>query len=453
MHALTLALVLLGPAAAPPSGDGEVARLIEQLGDDSQPKREEAETQLKRLGRAAISRLLVAAKHHSDLEIRMRALRAARVIDPTVLKRLELEGLRAALLVKVNEAATRAFDARRWGEDVPNPFTHITPEGRKRLEAEGVEVGKLLKMRAVLITGSYCGANGVRLVNRDPNTIVILGNGFITHTGVYSAGPVLAVANAHIMGSVTAAGPAWFVEKSWPRCATVAAPLLCTKDTWAPHDAQVKPIRGDFGWRRPPGWLDAPKWKAGANLPPLYIDDVVKKRAALLKEIQAATGTDVKGLVKPTENPFKGLSEEGKARLRKRGIDPGRLAKLKAVRIEGDHWKHSALVQRDPNIVLVIGKKFLASGNVLSAGPIVAVEDAHFMCNVTGADVVWFADESFPRGRSRGLPVIVTTTASRSQMSPNWEDTWRGDYGWKPTLSEKAAGERKREMKRLMKVP
>jgi hypothetical protein len=438
MHALTLALVLLGPAAAPPSGDGEVARLIEELGDDSQPTREEAETKLRRLGRAALSRLLVAAKFHGDLEVRMRAVRAAKAIDPTALKRLDLEGVRAALLVKVNEAAKHGFDARRWGEDVPNPFRNLTPQGRKRLEAEGVEVSKLLKMRAVMITGNYCGAFSARLVNRDSNTIIVLGDGFCAHDDVYSAGPVLAVGKAYIMARVTVAAPALFVEKSGVSSAAVAAPLLFTNDNWPHHDRRVKPIRGDFGWRRPSYWGVVPRLKAGAKLPPLYADDAVKKRAALLKEVLAAKGTDVKGHCKPTPNPFRDLDEDGKERLRLRGIDPARLARYKAVLLTGDYCgaKSCTFVNRDPNTLLVVGKGFFTHGEIYSAGPLVAVEDAHFMGRVIGADIVWFADESLPRSVSRGLPIIVTTTAHRSSLTRDLGDIWHGDYGWKAKLTD-----------------
>ncbi len=431
MHATILALSLLSPAAGPPSGDGDIARLIEQLGDDSQERREAAEKALRDLGRPALWRLVLAFRAHADLEIRTRAGRAARAIDPAVMKRDDLEKGRRAILAKVE--AAKGFDARRWGEDLPNPFTNVSPEGRKRLEEEGVDFARLLKMRAVIITGSYCGACSKTLINRDPDTIVVLGDDFITHSGVLSAGPVLAVGEAHIMGSLTVAGPALFTEKSFPRSSIQAAPLLAQPGADHTQDEAVRArlIVKDFGWKRPAGWPDAPKWKAGAKLPPLYVDDAAKKRAGLLAEVKAAKGADTKDLCKPTDNPFKALSEEGKARLRRRGVDIDRLAGLKAVLLAGDHWKEGAIVHRDADTVLVIGRKFLTAGHVYSAGPVVATLDAHFMGPVTGADVVWFADESFPRSRMRGLPVIVTKTASTSQMGQGWLDTWHGDYGWK----------------------
>jgi hypothetical protein len=88
-------------------------------------------------------------------------------------------------------------------------------------------------------------------------------------------------------------------------------------------------------------------------------------------------------------------------------------------------------VNRDPDTVLVIGKGFKTHGDIFSVGPVLAVEDAHFMGDVTGADLVWFVDESFPRGVTTGLPVILAPSAKHSQMNAGSPDIWWGDYGWR----------------------
>jgi hypothetical protein len=64
-------------------------------------------------------------------------------------------------------------------------------------------------------------------------------------------------------------------------------------------------------------------------------------------------------------------------------------------------------------------------------GPLLAIDDAHFMGDVTGADVVWFADKSFPRGQTRGAPAILAPTAHHSQMGVETRHVWQGDYGWR----------------------
>ena len=50
------------------------------------------------------------------------------------------------------------------------------------------------------------------------------------------------------------------------------------------------------------------------------------------------------------------------------------------------------------------------------------------MCS---ADIVWFADKSFPREQTRGAPVILAPTAEHSQMHAVTRHVWQGDYGWR----------------------
>jgi hypothetical protein len=53
------------------------------------------------------------------------------------------------------------------------------------------------------------------------------------------------------------------------------------------------------------------------------------------------------------------------------------------------------------------------------------------MGSLTGADLVWFVDRSFPRGVTTGLPVILAPSASHCQMDRGSADVWYGDYGWR----------------------
>jgi hypothetical protein len=434
-----LALALFIPAAAPPSGDGEILRLIERLGHDDWKTREATKEALSLMGRHALWRLTSAWRRHPDLTVRQYALELVISLDPAVGRHAARERARLKLLRAHWAKWARGLDIKRWGEDVPNPFTHVTMEGRKKLEAEGVDVAALLKMRAVMVSGRYTGDNSKTLANIDPDTIIVLGEDFVSDAGVFSAGPVLAVGKAEIRGGLTVAGPALFTEKSSPRRKVEADPLLAQPGADRTKDKAVflRLVVGDFGWRRPPGWLDAPKWKAGAKLPPLFIDDAGRKRTALLKEVLAEKGDDLKDVVKPTDNPFKTLSEEGKARLRRRGVDVDRLARLKAVLVPGDHFARISMLHRSADIVLVLGEGFASVAPIYSAGPVFALGDADIAGPITAADVVWFADNARPRGMMRGLPVILTTTAKVGEISPGWPDTWRGDYGWKAKLEPK----------------
>jgi hypothetical protein len=365
---------------------------------------------------------------HSSLALVILAGTARAADPPEALAKAREEARREVL-------AAKGVDASRWGEDVPNPFTNLTEEGRKKLKAAGVDVERLVKLKAVLLTGTYCGANAVWFVNRDPDTIVVLGKGFITHSIVSSVGPILAVEDAHIMGGLKGADVVWFAEKSWPRFQTTGLPLLVGPDSPQSHDPAVtaRAVRDDFGWRRPENFLKPDLPKPTARPAALAIADAAKKKQDLADRIKAQAGVDPADLGEPVVNPFTNLSDEGKAKLKARGIDPERLARLKAVLVTGRYLGAGmkTFVNRDADTILILGKDFITHGQVFSLGPVLAVENAHFMSSVTGADVVWFVEKCMPRGQMAGYPVIVDPTAERSQMHAAVADVWYGDYGWR----------------------
>src|SRR5262249_16010803 len=151
-----------------------------------------------------------------------------------------------------------------------NPFTNITEEGKVKLKKAGVDVDRLPGLKAVLLTGSYCGADAKTFVNRDPNTIVVLGKDFMTHAFLYSMGPVLAVGNAHPV--VFGANLVWAVEYAWPQ-GTRGEPLLLNRNSpphYINHDNGEEQY-GDFGWRRPDDFLQSPALKAGGKMAPLAV--------------------------------------------------------------------------------------------------------------------------------------------------------------------------------------
>jgi hypothetical protein len=328
----------------------------------------------------------------------------------------------------------KGIDAAHWGEDIRNPFTNLTAEGKAKLKKQGVDVERLVKRKAVLLTGTYSGANRKTFVNRDPDTILVLGKDFITHGRVYSLGPVLAVENAAVMRRLTGADLVWFVEEAELSDWTRGAPLLVSSKAWQTVDADTqKALRhGDYGWRRPEDFLKSPALKAGAKPPPLAVSDAEKKKKNLQRLILSRRGEDVAACGEEVVNPFKGLTEKGRAKLATRGIDARRLRKLKAVLLTGDEGDNCReFVNRDADTILILGKDFVSHVAVFSLGPVLAVENAQFVGDVYGADLVWFVDQTFPRGRTAGLPVILASTANHSQMQAATDDIWYGDYGWK----------------------
>ncbi|MCP4649414.1 MAG: hypothetical protein GY853_04945 [PVC group bacterium] len=140
-------------------------------------------------------------------------------------------------------------DASQWGLDVKNPLSLVTDQGVEMFAKRGIDIREMAEFRAVLITGDYCGANSIDLVNTDPKVLLIIGKGFTTHGDIYSCGPVLAIEDAHFMGSIIATGLVWCIDKSCPRALTIGSPLVLA-DTI--RMSQVRTItqevwNGDYG--------------------------------------------------------------------------------------------------------------------------------------------------------------------------------------------------------------
>src|SRR6202040_2279372 len=120
----------------------------------------------------------------------------------------------------------RAVDVRQHAQEIANPFTALTDEGKAKLRVRGLDPDPLTKLKALYLTGNYCGAAGKDFVNNDPNPVLVIGQGFITHGPVYSLGAVLAGGPAHFRNNVTGANLGWFVDKSCPRGQTRGAPVI-----------------------------------------------------------------------------------------------------------------------------------------------------------------------------------------------------------------------------------
>jgi hypothetical protein len=317
--------------------------------------------------------------------------------------------------------ASERINAKNWGEDIANPFTNLTDEGRERLKARGIDVERLMKLPARLLIGNYCGASRKHFINKDPDTILVLGKGFVTHGKVYSLGPILAVADAACSRDVVGANLVWFVEDSRSPEEMLGRPLI------------VAARDGDYGWRRPENFLTLPPTGSVPKEAPPADKEAEETKKRLQKRIASQRGVDVKEVTVEVANPFTNLTEEGRAKLKRRGVDVERLAKLPSRLLAGDYGPDAkTFVNKDPDTILVIGKGRWSYDGIYSMGPILAMDKAHFMDEVVGADLVWFVEESFPRDETAGVPVIFAPTADYSQMKPGSDEIWHGDYGWRP---------------------
>lgn len=436
-----LALCTLGPAfSLAPAGTEEkpsksstkeMQNLISQLGDDQFTAREKAYKALLRIGKPAVPALRQAADNATDPEIQRRAKELLEQIDPGGLRRAELEKRRAGLRKAIE--AMKGVEVKNWAESIANPFSELTEEGKKRLTAEGIDVARLQKMRARYLKGSYCGASSKDFVNKDPDTILVVGKDFCTHGDVSSVGPILAVENAYFMSHVKVSNLLWFVDRAGASSGVIGAPVVAA-DRAGLHARRNTPgiLVGDYGWRRPKTFLQPPT-AAEAKNDPARAHELAKARKELADQVKKAQAVDVTPFAKQITNPFTALTEEGKAKLKLRGINVDRLAKLKAVYLVGNYCGAASknFVNKDADTILILGKGFVTHGQVYSLGPLLAVDDAHFMGDVAGADLVWFTGKSFPRGQTSGAPVILSLTAGHSQMRIMSKHVWHGDYGWR----------------------
>jgi hypothetical protein len=431
---LLAALALV--AAAPPAGtpqERRIAALIDKLGEDDFDTREAAHKELTRIGKPAVAQLMRAARLSADLEIRRRAAKILEAVDPGAMARARRAQRGQALARRIAEVQ-HGTDATTWGESIANPFTALSEEGKKKLRAEGIEVDRLLKMRARLITGTYCGSLSKTFVNLDPDVILVFGKGFKTHDEVHSVGPVLAVEDAHFMSNIRGASLVWCVDKSFPRSETSGMPLVLAPSAELVHMRKVddEVLHGDYGWKAPKD-LCKPLLEATKDDPPAT-RELAAERKRLSAQIKKVKGLDVKDHAKQIANPFTNLTDEGTKKLTARGVDVVRLARLKrTLYLTGDHWsKVKPFVNADPDTILVLGKDFRTGRRcpVYSLGPVVAVDNASlFHSELTGADLVWFVDTSHP-SKVTGAPVILQPSAILA-IHEGSKHVWHGDYGWR----------------------
>lgn len=394
-------------AAAPPQGERQVAALIQRLADDDFDERQKAEQELIRIGKPASGQLIRAAVRSEDLEVRRRARQVLQAVEPFVLERMA----RTQEIAQVS-----GIDATTWGESVANPFATLSEQSKKKLRAAGVEADRLPRMRARLIRVNTHDLIKRTFVNTDPDVILIFDKGSISRGAVHSVGPVLVVDDAEFEGEIRGAGLVWLVGESGSlRRQASGLPVLTL----------------DYGWKVP-GDLSKPLL-AATKEDPAATEELATERKSLAAFVRKKKGTDVTGRARRIANPFTDLTDEGKKKLMARGVDVTRLVRLKkALYLTGTHLDRSdALVNTDPDAVLVLGEGFKTFGPIYSQGPVLVLESASTGPSLTGADLVWFVERSYANRTITGAPVVLQPSAKYALLAEGGKHLWHGDYGWR----------------------
>ncbi len=137
--------------------------------------------------------------------------------------------------------------------------------------------------------------------------------------------------------------------------------------------------------------------------------------------------TDAGDVGTPCENPFQEIPAAEIPAWRSWGVDPERLAALRAVRITGKYTcaDSRTFVNTDPDTVLVIGTPFQTFGKVYSLGPLVVEgeEDERSTTNMINSlfcdSVVWLRGRSHRSVAVFGRPV-VGEHLRESQIQPRF---------------------------------
>jgi hypothetical protein len=158
---------------------------------------------------------------------------------------------------------TLGIPVRERARYTSNPFTNLTDEGKKKLEARGVNVKRLARLKeALCLTGRYMDKKDPwTFANQDAQTVLVLGDGFVTTGAIFSLGPVVVVGEAQCLGGITGADVVWFTESTVLRGKLAGAPAILAPTL---RHSEMKPGNdqvwcGDYGWRRPKDWPDWPK--------------------------------------------------------------------------------------------------------------------------------------------------------------------------------------------------
>jgi len=170
---------------------------------------------------------------------------------PLMVRHEEYKKIIQAGTLKDHIMSIEGKDASRWGTDMENPLARVTDRGVEMFAKRGIDIRKMAGFKTVLITGNYCGANSIDLVNTDPEVLLVIGEDFTTHGDLFSLGPVVAMANSHFMGKIISTSLVWCIDESFPRDLTIGFPLVLSDTA---ETSQIETItkevwRGDYGLR------------------------------------------------------------------------------------------------------------------------------------------------------------------------------------------------------------
>ena len=124
------------------------------------------------------------------------------------------------------------------------------------------------------------------------------------------------------------------------------------------------------------------------------------------------------------------------------GVDIPRLRALPACRLDPSKFAMATqtIVNSDSNLVVVITDSFNQWVNVLSTGPLVAMNKAHGFNHLLSDSALWIRDEASFNSFGVGHPIVVSADRNRSSgqalLSPLyiWTEDDREERNWMKQL-------------------
>jgi len=251
-------------------------------------------------------------------------------------------------------------DAAAVGTPCANPFANLTLPQRAQLTALNIDVPRLAGKTGLEIRGNFTGASGSDIVNRDPDTVLVVTSPFTTHRDIYSLGPVVTIHESHFMGSIFANDVVWIRDRSMPRRLVFGKPVIAERNASL---SQGKSLFSEVTLIDPPP----------TSVPNGWVKDLLRRLP--IQNVKDRMGSAYMGnTLVPTESVDLAtlLGPQAYQRLI---TEIPQAAGLKAVIARGEHHgdKSVDVLHDQRDVVLVIDRDFSSHGGVYSAGPVVCL--------------------------------------------------------------------------------
>ena len=117
-------------------------------------------------------------------------------------------------LKKLDNTFFHPIDAIQYGVPIRNPFNKVPPHITKAMLAGGIDLLAMARYRAIYVGGMLAGADARKLINNDPRTVLVIGNGTIAHEKVYSRGPAVLLGDAELSDGIYGESLVWYSDKA-----------------------------------------------------------------------------------------------------------------------------------------------------------------------------------------------------------------------------------------------